>query len=242
VRNALSQNDEVFSGAIAAANDWSWDQEAVSRRYFGYYHSQAMPSVVRDWSKTHALISDYRREEGAGKFVGIIPYEQEELASVYPTDPHGRLFLNIEKLDSPNFSKVIAHEMTHLGIVTRFEEHAGAETEDNFYLNAKHAAKLRGVVRGSGEAEVSEVIMNKGLTTGYLKNSGSSATQFIKQVSILRTPGSVVNNLKSAITEFNKSPHIASVMASRNADSIVEAAYSFHEAYRVHLLAQQRNR
>jgi insecticidal toxin complex protein TccC len=36
VRNALSQIDEVFSGAIAAANDSSWDQEPVSRRYFGY--------------------------------------------------------------------------------------------------------------------------------------------------------------------------------------------------------------
>jgi hypothetical protein len=200
-----------------------------------------MPYVVRDWSKTHALISAYRREEGAGKFVGIIPYDSYEEASVIPDDSHGRIFLNIEALDASDLPKVIAHEMTHLRVVTGFEQHTGAETEDNFYLNTKYAMKLKGALAGSGMAEVSEIIMSKGLTFEYLKSSGSSAEQFVNRVSILRTPGSTIENLSAAIIEFNKNPHIASVMASRNADSIVEAAYSFHEAHRLHMSVQQRN-
>jgi insecticidal toxin complex protein TccC len=241
IRLALARNDEVFSGAIAAAQDPTWDQSAISRRYFGYYHNEAMPGVVRDWAKTQALTADYRTEQGAAKFVGFIPYDSEEIASVTPDDPQGRVFLNIEKLSSPDLPKVIAHEMTHLGVVSGFEHHQGVESEDNFYLDADNARSLgRGLV-GGGEIAISDVIVNGKLSAAYFERSDSSAEQFKKHVKLLHLQPAAITDLHSAITEFNANPHIASVMASRNADSIVESAYSFYHARGRKLLAERSN-
>ncbi|NBB12794.1 RHS repeat-associated core domain-containing protein [Pseudomonas sp. SLFW] len=241
VRLALAGVDQVLKGAIAAAQDSNWDRSSVSMKYFGYYHNEAMPYVLRDWQRTQALVSDYRSLEGYDKFVGIEPKESEETASVVRNDPHGRVFLNVDKLRNSELQKTIAHEMSHLGKVSGLHNHEGSRTVDSFYLNDQFAIYLPSIGSRPDTGEISSAVVNGQLTSTYLERTLSPVAFFTDQVQALHHNVGRQHDLPAIIHDFNQSPHIASVMASRNADSVTEAAYDFYHARGRRLLAERSN-
>lgn len=241
IRIFFANNDEVFRGAIAAAQDPGWDNSAIGHRYFGYYANEAIPFVVKDWVRTQALISNYRSPEGYDKIVGVIPDRSAELASVVSGDSHGRIFLNNARLKDPALQKTIAHEFTHLGRVSGFKDHAGPKTVDNFYLDERFAVYLPMEGSNIDVASVSDHVVNGNLTQHYVEQTWTSKPHFVSQVNLLYHQPESVSDLATAVRIFNTSPHISSVMASRNADSIVEAAYGFYEAHKRFLRAQRRS-
>jgi len=233
VVETLEEVKQMYSDALAYLTDAPHDAEPVMRSYFGPEHEVVQETVKAAFKATAAMASEYASSRGGDKMVGIEVAGGRDNAYIFKQDFHGRIFIDISSVFESNFKTTLAHELTHLRRVNRFATTVGAHAKDNFYLWGSEMSRLTGNAENRydvKEEEVSNVIMNGGLTINYMEPHWGF-NEFLRRVSFLNE-GPDFQGVDQALQVFNTQPLVSAHMAAENADSLAFAAQSLQRQYR----------
>ncbi|WP_296182702.1 RHS repeat domain-containing protein [Pseudomonas sp. UBA1879] len=233
VRRALCEVNQMYTDAVRMVEAHPAEAAPILQSYFGSAHPTVMEGVKSAWVKTRELAAEYSQGWGQDKFVGVIGGDAGQIAKSYRDDFHGRIIINRDDINNPEFNMTLAHELSHLKRVNRIKT-VGPSTMDYFYLWESGLKTMTGRTESRHEVameSVSEVLMNGRASIGFLYKQQAIFYQNFMPMVRSRDPSTRGGNMGIVISAFNARPDIRAQMAADNADSLAWSAYSLQRRY-----------
>ena len=232
IKSELSEVEKIYSGAQNSINIGYTENSNILRRYFGPAYETITNSIVESFWRGESLSRDYQGPWGSSKFLGLVMGDSASSAQVNVIDFHGRIAINVNRIESGSLRTTLGHELLHLGRVNRLTA-VGPRLSDYFYVTADEQGHLGVPISPHGSLrESSEIIMSGGLTAAYIESFESIGDSFISGVEDYFGQVGSGMDLHLAVSFFNSDPGLRATMASRNADSVIMAAEDLYELHR----------
>lgn len=232
IKSELSEVERIYSGAQSSINIGYTENSNILRRYFGSGYEKITSSIVESFWRGENLSRDYQGAWGGSKFLGLVMGDSASSAQVNVMDFHGRIAINVNRIESGSLRTTLGHEVLHLGRVNRLTS-VGPRLNDYFYVTADEQGHLGVPISPHGSfRESSEIIMSGGLTAAYIESFGGIDESFVSGVEDYYNQVGNGMDLNLAVSLFNSDPDLRATMASRNADSVIMAAEDLYELHR----------
>jgi insecticidal toxin complex protein TccC len=237
VQDATIESHRAFQNALYMINEHLPESTETMQLFFGHSFTDVKDKIVESWEQTFMLAAHYRGELGKDKFVGVSMNASSVRAFVIPKDPHGRVMLNINEIDTPDLPTLLSHELTHLVDVSG-STIKGAGALDYYYLNAPVGQGMLSLAdqRRANSGRIS----TGGMDIEYLPPAPAKRQRFIEKIKTFHPFPDSVQDIDSAIATFNSFPAVMSQIASENADTLALAAHQLHENFKRDILPNLR--
>ncbi|MCP1420223.1 insecticidal toxin complex protein TccC [Pseudomonas laurylsulfativorans] len=227
VRTTLQHIGQMFGSAEIMLRHHPVESSSVLESHFGPQYRSVVNKLVENFSAGRHLAEEYQSK--GGKFLGVVMGDNI-YAEVNKIDPHGRIALNVSKIDSGLFEITLGHELLHLGSVNNILV-VGPYLSDHYYLSRDTPGFLGelGARYEQREQAVSEKIVQGGLTVEYMTAFAGVANDFVSTLDKWSEVPGTVSNISSAVDRFNANATVRAHVSANNADSVVFAASALHQ-------------
>ena len=227
---SLEEAHEVYKNALHIIKSNPEQTTPVMRSFFGYEHKKVTPRIIESWEKIHSLISEYKGGLGEDKFIGVTSATMPTQAFVSDDDPHGRIAIDLNNMNTSELPLVIGHEVSHLKDISGSKT-KGPHTNDYYYLFNLSASDLAlggNTLNQNAHQAVAEIITGGGMNPVYFSRFEQLSNGFINRIKSLHPSPESIMDLQGALNEFNRNPGIAAEISAENADSLTFSAYRLH--------------
>ncbi|MBX8569827.1 hypothetical protein K5D36_09070 [Pseudomonas cichorii] len=231
--SALKKTSKFYKHASYMAKHYPSEIDPILRSFYGPGYAAVAHKVTSTWKQTYMLASEYKEKSGHDKFIGIKTASGRDVAYVMHKDPHGRIAINTQRVESQKLPITVGHELLHLrdvrGIKTK-----GSGLHDYYYIYFSSSALGQGAATRNRNdyAAVAEAITSGGLSRDYFSKFDELGRSFTRKVDSFNTTRHAIKDLDSALNEFNRNPSVSARISAENPDSIIFSAYYVHKLYK----------
>ncbi|MBX8547636.1 hypothetical protein K5D53_23685 [Pseudomonas cichorii] len=231
LKSELITAHAIFQDALYMIKTHPEESHEIMKDFFGFFYNDAKDQIIENWEQSFLLAALYRGDLGKDKIVGIKrPQYSKMQGFVRSNDPEGRIWLNIDNINTPELATLLGHEITHVGEVSGSPV-KGAKSRDYYYLNDINNV-FSDLSKPLIRKYTSSVITGGSIVKEHIKNS----IAFIEKIKLLHPYPDMVKTLDDAVKAFNDSPPMRPHIAAENADSLIHAAYHLHTLFKRDIL------